>query len=141
MKVCGSDKGFTIIETMVAIAILAVGMLGVGTMLHNAMYFDSYNSRTRQAESLALQQIETLKAQNTGVGGSLLTSGSTADATFAYQWTVSPYQWLDLTTQPSGLTQLDVTVGWPVGGSCSASTPGSCTNTYSVTTYFQALTQ
>jgi prepilin-type N-terminal cleavage/methylation domain-containing protein len=33
MKVFSSDKGFTIIETMVAIGILAVGTLGVGTML------------------------------------------------------------------------------------------------------------
>ncbi len=143
MEVCGSDKGFTIIETMVAIAILAVGMLAVGTMLNSAMYYDNYNSRTRRAESLALQQIETLKAQNTGVGGTPLPAGSTgsaADAVFAYQWSVSNYQWLDL-LQNSGLMQLDVTVGWPVGGACSSSTPGSCTNTFSVTTYFQPLTQ
>lgn len=140
MKICGSDKGFTIIETMVAIAILAVGTLGVGTMLHNAMFYDKYNGRTRRAESLVLQKIEDLKAQNTGPLGTPMISGSTADATFAYKWSVSNYQWLDLKTN-SGLTQLDVTAGWPVGGACSSSTPEQCTNTFSVTTYFQPLTQ
>jgi prepilin-type N-terminal cleavage/methylation domain-containing protein len=138
MKICGSEKGFTIVETMVAIAILAVGMLGVGTLLLVSLTSDKYGGRTRRAESLALQKIEDLKQQNTIL--TPLTSGSTADAVFAYRWSVSNYQWLD-TKQNSGLQQLDVTVGWPVGGSCTSSTPEQCTNRFSVTTYFQPLTK
>jgi prepilin-type N-terminal cleavage/methylation domain-containing protein len=134
MKVFSSDKGFTIIETMVAIAILAVGTLGVASMLLIHFSSDGYAARTRRAESLCLQKVEELKAQKT-----TLTSGSSSDQSFAYKWDVSNYQWLD-TSQNSGLRQLDVTVGWPLGGACTASTPESCKNRFAVTTYFKPLT-
>ena len=66
MKVFSSDKGFTIIETMVAIAILAVGTLGVASMLMIHFSSDRYAARTRRAESLCLQKLEELKAQKYG---------------------------------------------------------------------------
>ncbi len=140
MKVCSSDKGFTILETMVALAILSVGMAGVGLMLLASLYADQYGGRTRTAESLVLQEIENLKQQNTTT--TPLTNGSATDANayFAYTWNVSNYKWLD-SGQNSGLKQLDVTVGWPLGGACTSATPGQCTNSFSVTTYFQPLTQ
>jgi prepilin-type N-terminal cleavage/methylation domain-containing protein len=134
MKVFSSDKGFTIVETMVAIAILAVGTLGVASMLMIHFSSDGYAARTRRAESLCLQKVEELKAQQTA-----LTSGSSADQSFAYKWDVSNYQWLD-TSQNSGLRQLDVTVGWPLGGACTSATPERCTNRFAVTTYFRPLT-
>jgi prepilin-type N-terminal cleavage/methylation domain-containing protein len=137
MKVFGSDKGFTIVETMVAIAILAVGTLGVASMLMIHFSSDGYAARTRRAESLCLQKVEELKAQNTTL--TPLASGSSADQSFAYKWDVSNYQWLD-TSQNSGLRQLDVTVGWPLGGACTSATPESCTNRFAVTTYFRPLT-
>ena len=62
MKVFSSDKGFTIIETMVAIAILAVGTLGVGSMLMISFSSGRYATETRRAESLAMQRLEALKA-------------------------------------------------------------------------------
>src|SRR5208283_2759322 len=121
MNVFNSDKGFTIIETMVAIAILAVGTLGVASMLMIHFSSDGYAARTRRAESLCMQKLEELKAQKT-----TLTNGSSADQSFVYKWDVSNYQWLD-TSANSGLNQIDVTVGWPVGGACTSSTPGNCT--------------
>ena len=133
MKVFSSEKGFTIIETMVAIIILAVGMLAVGTMLLTSMNADNLTARTRSAESVGLQKIEDLKSQATTI-----TTGSSADTIYAYKWSVSNYKWLD-TKQNSGLKQLDVTVGWPVGGLCTSSTPEQCNRTFSVTTYFTPL--
>jgi len=133
MNVFNSDKGFTIIETMVAIAILAVGTLGVASMLMIHFSSDGYAARTRRAESLCMQKLEELKAQKT-----TLTNGSSADQSFVYKWDVSNYQWLD-TSANSGLNQIDVTVGWPVGGACTSSTPGNCTNKFAVTTYFKPL--
>jgi prepilin-type N-terminal cleavage/methylation domain-containing protein len=134
MKVFSSDKGFTIVETMVAIAILAVGMSAVGLMLVTSLNADKLNAQTRSAETAGLQKIEELKTQTTS-----LTSGNAADTIYAYKWSVSNYQWLDSRTN-SGLKQLDVTVGWPVGGSCSSSTPEQCSRTFSVTTYFTPIT-
>ena len=133
MKVFSSDKGFTIIETMVAMAILAVGTLGVASLLMIHFSSDGYAARTRRAESLCMQKLEELKAQKTA-----LTSGSSADQSFVYKWDVSNYQWLD-TSANSGLNQIDVTVGWPVGGACTSSTPGNCTNKFAVSTYFKPL--
>jgi prepilin-type N-terminal cleavage/methylation domain-containing protein len=130
MKVCASEKGFTIVETMVAVAILAMGILGVGSMLVASMSADKVSARTRSAEAVGLQKVEDLKTQTSG-----LTNGSAADATYAYKWSVSNYQWLD-TKQNSGMKQLDVTVGWPVGGLCTSNTPENCNRKFSVTTYF-----
>jgi prepilin-type N-terminal cleavage/methylation domain-containing protein len=131
MKVCASEKGFTIIETMVAVAILAMGILGVGSMLVASMSADKLTARTRSAEAMGIQKIEDLKTQ----AASGLANGSAEDSTYAYKWSVSNYQWLD-TKQNSGMKQLDVTIGWPVGGLCSSSTPEQCTRKFSVTTYF-----
>jgi prepilin-type N-terminal cleavage/methylation domain-containing protein len=134
MKVFSSDKGFTIVETMVAIAILAVGISGVGLMLVTSLNADKLNAQTRTAEAAGLKKIEDLKTQTT-----TLTNGNSADLTYAYMWSVSDYQWLDSKTK-SGLKQLDVTVGWPLGGSCTSSTPDQCTRKFSVTTYFTPIT-
>ena len=133
MKVFRSEKGFTIIETMVAMFILAVGTLGVASMLMIHMTSDGHAARTRRAESLCIQKLEELKTQ-----AGTLTSGSSADDTYAYKWDVSNYQWLD-NSQNSGLNQIDITVGWPVGGPCTSSTPSNCKNILAVTTYFKPL--
>jgi prepilin-type N-terminal cleavage/methylation domain-containing protein len=138
MKVCGSEKGFTIIETMVALAILAIGILGVGGMLVASLSADKHAAQSRSADSISLQKIEDLKTQ----AASGLTSGSNADATCAYRWSVSNYKWLD-TNQNSGMRQLDLTVGWPTGQAyplCTSSTPEKCDRTLSVTTYFTPVT-
>ncbi len=144
MKVCVSDKGFTIVETMVALAVLSLGILGVGTMLATSLSADRLTAETKNAEAVGLQKIEDLKSQKTSVTDPL-TSGSGADATYAYKWSVSNYQWLD-TKQNSGSIQLDVTVGWPIDdkynvGLCTSSTVEQCPHTFSVTTYFQPLKQ
>jgi prepilin-type N-terminal cleavage/methylation domain-containing protein len=137
MKVFSSDKGFTIVETMVAIAILAVGTLGVASMLMIHFSSDGYAARTRRAESVATQKLEELKAQNTNI--TTLTSGSSADQTYVYKWDVTDYKWTDAGATKSGLRQLDVTVGWPVGGLCTSSTPENCKNRCAVTTFFKPL--
>jgi prepilin-type N-terminal cleavage/methylation domain-containing protein len=137
MKVFSSDKGFTIVETMVAIAILAVGTLGVASMLMIHFSSDGYAARTRRAESVGTQKLEELKAQSTT--GGAVTSGSSADQTYVYKWDVTDHKWAGAGGAKSGLRQLDVTVGWPVGGLCTSSTPESCKNRCAVTTFFKPL--
>jgi prepilin-type N-terminal cleavage/methylation domain-containing protein len=139
MKVFSSDKGFTIVETMVAIAILAVGTLGVASMLMIHFSSDGYAARTRRAESVCLQKIEEIKAQKILLSDPLR-HGSSADLSYAYKWDESNYQWLDPPYQVSGVRQLDVTVGWPIGGACTSATPENCKNRFAVTTYFKPLT-
>jgi prepilin-type N-terminal cleavage/methylation domain-containing protein len=137
MKVFSSDKGFTIIETMVAIAILAVGTLGVASMLAMNFSSDKYASQTRRAESLGMQRLEELKVQNTRILP--VVNGTAEDQTYVYSWNVSDYRWAGPSPRNSGLRQLDLTVGWPVGGACRAVTPQSCKNKSTVTTFFRPL--
>jgi prepilin-type N-terminal cleavage/methylation domain-containing protein len=137
MKVFSSDKGFTLLETIVAIWILAVGTLGVASMLMIHFSSDGYAARTRRAESVATQKLEELRAQNTKV--TAMSSGSSADQTYVYKWDVTDHKWSGVGGAKSGLRQLDVTVGWPVGGPCTSSTPQSCKNKCAVTTFFKPL--
>jgi prepilin-type N-terminal cleavage/methylation domain-containing protein len=137
MKVFSSDKGFTLLETIVAIWILAVGTLGVASMLMIHFSSDGYAARTRRAESVGTQKLEELKAQNTTT--TPLANGSSADQTYVYKWDVTDYKWTDVGATKSGLRQLDVTVGWPVGGLCTSSTPEGCKNRCAVTTFFKPL--
>lgn len=143
MKVFNSDKGFTIIETMVAIAILAVGTLGVGTMLMLSLSSGTTAAQTRRAESVCMQWLEGLKATPGKLApGTYLSTAQPLwpDPSFVSNWTVSNYQWSD-TGANAGLSQVDITVGWPRDtlGICTAATTQACKNKFSVTTYFRPL--
>ena len=56
------SRGFTLLETMVALAILAVGVLGVAVVLITALKHLSQSRSLTQAHYLAQQQIETMHA-------------------------------------------------------------------------------
>jgi len=57
------EGGFTLIEVMVAIAILSFGILGVATMQTSAMRANYRGYRLTQATTLAQDRIEFLKTQ------------------------------------------------------------------------------
>jgi prepilin-type N-terminal cleavage/methylation domain-containing protein len=140
MKVFSTDKGFTIIETMVAIAILAVGILGVGTMLMLSFSSGRFATETRRAESMGTQKLEELRAQNTRI--TPMTSGNAEDQAYVYRWVVAAHRWTGPggTSTPSSLSQLDVTVGWPRGPAfpaCTGANPENCKYRTAVTTFFK----
>jgi prepilin-type N-terminal cleavage/methylation domain-containing protein len=56
------DKGFTLLETMVALTILVFGMLAVTAMFYTAIGGNSQGGRMTDAVSLAQQTLEGLKA-------------------------------------------------------------------------------
>jgi prepilin-type N-terminal cleavage/methylation domain-containing protein len=129
-------KGFTLVELMVALAILAIGMAGVGTMLVASYQSDRYNARIRRAEAISLKVFEKFKAGNPGAttwtdpcqaklqasGKAAYTSETCIDTTksngtFYVTWNSTP--------QSSGLTLLDVTVAWG-GTECNLTDPSKC---------------
>ena len=57
-----SDKGFTLIEVMVAIMILTVGLLSLAQMMVLAANSNSLSGRMTSASALAKEQMERLKA-------------------------------------------------------------------------------
>ncbi|HMK33951.1 MAG TPA: prepilin-type N-terminal cleavage/methylation domain-containing protein [Desulfomonilaceae bacterium] len=57
-----NDGAFALVEVMVALLILAVGMLGAGLMLNAAMENDRYNNRVRFAQKAAQAKIEEIRS-------------------------------------------------------------------------------
>jgi len=56
-----SQRGFSLVEAMVAFGILAVGMMAVGTMITTSMQFEKRSIGKREAYSLAMEKFEELK--------------------------------------------------------------------------------
>jgi len=82
------EKGFTLLEIIIAISILTVGLLAVASMQASALRGDSFASRVTEGTTWAQDKLEGLLAQP--YNG--MTSGgpqSTPDNKFAIQWTVA----------------------------------------------------
>ncbi len=56
-----SSKGFTLIEVMIAVVILAVGLLGLMAMQIVSIKANAFSSEMTYSSMLAQQQLETLK--------------------------------------------------------------------------------
>ncbi len=141
------SRGFTLVELMVALAILTIGMAGVGTMLVASYQSDRFNARARRAEAISLKVFEKFKAGNPGqvswtdpCQAKLTPAGKAAytnevcidttktEGTFYVTWTS--------TLQASGLTQLDVTVWWG-GTNCSLSDPTKCMRNFAMSSLYR----
>jgi len=59
-----TDRGFTLIEVLVAIAIFAIGILAVAKMQYWTFRNNSTGDKTTQATMLARQKIEEIKSQD-----------------------------------------------------------------------------
>jgi type IV pilus modification protein PilV len=53
-----STSGFTMIEILVAVTILAIGLLGIASMMATSVKGGAYGRRTTVAENLAIQKLE-----------------------------------------------------------------------------------
>ncbi|GAB4368017.1 MAG: hypothetical protein Kow00128_12980 [Deltaproteobacteria bacterium] len=84
MKRVRKDTGFTLLEVMVALTILAVALLGIGLMQINAINANKSGNELTQATLLSEETLEQLKAQSfdsiaTSAG---ITGGSPDPSTF-----------------------------------------------------------
>jgi len=126
----GSQRGFSLLEAMVAFGILAIGMAGVATMLIMSMRSDQYSAELRDGEQVAMRVIEQLKADASrenmdithGGGGWVYSNLYTQTGSllgYSFIWSLTsnyPY---------SGLDRLDIQVGWG-GENCTKDTFGDC---------------
>ncbi len=61
-----NKKGFTIIEVMIAIVVLAIGLLGAGAMQVAAIKGNANSSKLTEATNLAAAQIENILSLSAG---------------------------------------------------------------------------
>lgn len=60
-RAAGTQKGFTLIEVLVAISILTIGILGIAGLMGTAVKSSSYSQAMTQATNLAQDRIEALQ--------------------------------------------------------------------------------
>jgi type IV pilus assembly protein PilV len=100
------NRGFTLIEVMIAMAIFAIGILAVGSMQMSNTKNNTTGNITTQATMLARQKLEELK---TVADVTTLTNGTTPD----------PNNPIDVDGNPGGIYIREWTVTNPLGGNTS----------------------
>ena len=127
----GSEKGFSLVEAMVAFLILSIGMAGVATMLIMSMQSDQQSAELRDGEYVAMRVIEELKADASRENMDITHYGRQGwVSSNLYTHTGSllgySYIWSLTTNYPySNLDRLDIQVGWG-GENCTKDTFGEC---------------
>jgi len=97
-------RGFTLVEVLVAAAILVVGLLGILTAFPAAYQDIMYGGRVTQAVALAQQKLEEVKA-----GGFPPTGGTQTSGTYTITWAVTS---VGFGTVTGDLRKVTVTVTW-----------------------------
>ncbi len=101
-------KGFTLVEILVAISILAVALLGLISVTVMTMKGNTFSKTMTAATTLANDKIEELKR----VGYAGLASGSDTTASlYARTWTIAQ------NAPAAGMKTVSVTVQWSWQGS------------------------
>lgn len=97
MKQTKNQKGFTLIEVLIAAVIVSFGMLAMGTFLGNYMNKNTRNERVTQATVYAQQKVEELRAKAlagtitsapVGSGGDTNLSGEALGNYYTRYWMV-----------------------------------------------------
>ena len=127
-----SDKGFSLLEVMVAVAVLAVGMLGVATLLTSAMQSGRYSYQARTGDSTAFSYLDE-KVKAIAVDGSIptvndLPKNDSKDA-YHFKWEIRP------DTPATGVDRVDLTVGWGGADCGSGDSVMKCKHRTSITNY------
>ena len=110
MTIRKNDKGFTLIEVMISMVILAVGVLGLAPLMVLSIYSNTYSQDLTRATAVAQDRIEQIK--NTG---NFLVMPY-ADTTNGIDGTYDRVLRVDDTSTdgsvPAGVYRIKVTMSW-----------------------------
>lgn len=87
--------GFTIIEVLVAMSLMAIGMLGIVALMRGATSASGYSRRATEAAVLAedkLEELRTVPLPSVADGSDLVDAAGVAnpDGPFLRTWTLTP---------------------------------------------------
>jgi len=107
------SQGFTLIEVMIAMVVLAVGLLALGTMQIVSIRANAFSSEMTYSTMLAQQQLETLKNLSFSDANLTATTPETPHtlpaviekgASYSVSW--------EVTDTTSDMKTIDLTVQW-----------------------------
>lgn len=98
-----NGRGFTLIEILVAIAILSIALLGLVSLTVMVIKSDSFSKSMTTATTLANDKMEELKKT---AYASLASGTDTAESIYTRTWTVTS------NSPAAGMTTIAVTVQW-----------------------------
>ena len=106
-----NNQGFTLLETLIALTILAIGLLGLLGLQVTAVKGNKSGFLISTAAALGQQRIEELKELSSG--NALLTAGNHADGTTAVQGTTYTRSYVIQDNTPiQGVSTLTITISW-----------------------------
>jgi prepilin-type N-terminal cleavage/methylation domain-containing protein len=107
-----NEKGMTLPEILIAVAILTIGLLAVVSMLSAGFTDVVVSGGQSKATSYARQQIEMLK--NQPFVATLAATTDTPEAGVTRTWSIAQ---VGATVAPNRLARITVTVTWQTGAS------------------------
>jgi type IV pilus assembly protein PilV len=110
MKTVRNEKGISLLEVMVAMIILAFGVLGLAPMIVVSMYGNSFSNQVTAADAIALDWLEEIKSWSMISPIPYTQTVNGVSGVFTRQTQVD-----DNTTDvsvPPGVYRIQVTVSW-----------------------------
>ena len=103
-----TEAGFTLLEVLLAMAILGVGVLSIGVAQLSAIKLSSRSEHMSQAMYLAQEQMEVLPVVDAPDPAGIIDIDPTDDdfTNYSRSWTVEP------NVPNLGLTRITITVTW-----------------------------
>ena len=105
-----NDKGFTLIEVMVSMVILAVGVLGLAPLMVLSIYSNTYSQDLTRATAVAQDRIEQLK--NQGNFAVMPYTETTNDIDGTYNRAIRVDNVSTDCAVPAGVYRIKVTISW-----------------------------
>ena len=105
-----SRAGFTLIEVMVSIVILAIGVLGLAPLMAVSITGNAFSNEATQANVIAQDKIEELKNMGSFAGGMPYVDSAAVDNQFVYTARVDDTG--SDGTVPAGVYKIFIRVNW-----------------------------
>lgn len=120
------DKGFSLLEVLVGMAVFMIGMLGVIVLFMSAVRMNAFSGNFSEANSLAVRKIEELRESDYDLVVSGTEAGLGKDGIFTVNRLVTE---TDNSTLKD-LKTIDITVSWTVKESTQSITMRTLRSNY-----------